>query len=111
MTATEAPTTRQRPRSATTERTFSISILISAVRCTLTYVVLPFVAPLIGLAPGVGPALGIVIGVVAIVANAYSIRRFWRAGHRWRKPVTVIQGGIIVLLVVLVANDLADLLG
>ena len=30
------------------------SMIVSGVRCTLAYVVLPFVAPLIGLAPGVG---------------------------------------------------------
>lgn len=92
-------------------RTFSLSILVSAVRCLLTYVILPFVTPIIGLAPGVGPVVGIVIGTVAIVFNVLSIRRFWRVRHRWRKPVTVVHVGVIVLLVILVAVDLAELAG
>lgn len=92
------------------QRTFSISIVVSAVRCLLTYVVLPFVTPFLGLASGVGPVLGIVIGVVAIVANVVSIRRFWRARHPWRKPVTVVHVGIIALVSVLIGIDVADLL-
>ncbi|MFQ5558015.1 MAG: hypothetical protein ACE5GB_10980 [Acidimicrobiales bacterium] len=91
------------------ERTFSISILISAVRCTLTYVIFPWILPLLGIAGGVGPGIGLVIGTVAIVANAFTIRRFWAARHRYRVPVTVLSAGIIVLLVVLVVVDLADL--
>lgn len=93
------------------ERAFSISILASAIRCTLTYVILPFVTPLVGLAPGVGPVLGITIGVIAIAANVYSLRRFWRAGHRWRKPITVLHVGVIGLLLALVAVDLGELAG
>lgn len=91
------------------QRTFSTSIVISAVRCLLTYVLLPFATPWLGLAPGVGPVLGIVIGVVAIAANVMSIRRFWRARHPWRRPVTLVHLGVIVLVVTLVAIDIADL--
>jgi len=93
------------------QRTFSISILVSATRCLLTYVVLPFLTPLIGLAPSVGPVIGIVVGVVALVANAVSIRRFWRADHRWKWPMTCIHVGVMVLLAILVVTDLADLAG
>ena len=48
------------------QRAFSTSILVSATRCLLTYIVLPFAAPALGLAAGVGPAIGIPVGVVAI---------------------------------------------
>jgi hypothetical protein len=92
------------------QRTFSVSILVSAVRCLLTYVVLPFVTPLIGLAPSVGPVIGIVVGVVALVANTVAIRRWWRADHRLKWPMTCIHIGVMALLVVLVVTDLADLL-
>jgi hypothetical protein len=93
------------------ERAFSMSMLVSAVRCTLTYVVLPFVTPFIGLAPGVGPVLGITVGTVAIAANVYSLRRFWRIGHRLRRPITVLHVGVIILLLVLIARDLNELIG
>jgi hypothetical protein len=115
---TTAPTPAAVPAVATPEtegeraqRIFSISIMISAVRCTLTYVVLPWIAPLVGIASGVGPAMGVVVGLVAIFFNGLSIRRFWRARHPWRYRVGALNAGIIVLLVVLVSIDLADLLG
>ena len=92
------------------ERVFNLSLVVSGIRCTLTYVILPFVAPLIGLAPGVGPVLGIAIGVVAIWANVASIRRFWKVQHPRRRLVTVIHSLVIAFLVVLIVNDLRSLL-
>jgi hypothetical protein len=93
------------------QRAFSTSVLVSAVRCTLTYVVLPFVAPALGLAAGVGPAIGIPVGAVAIVANVMTIRRFWAADHRWRWAYTALALTVIALLVVLMVIDLAALIG
>jgi hypothetical protein len=92
-------------------RGFSQSMLVSAVRCILTYIVLPFVTPLLGLAAGVGPVLGIAIGVVAITFNVRTIRRFWMAEHRWRWAYTAIGGTVMAMLVVLIALDLVELLG
>ncbi len=90
---------------------FSRSMLLSATRCTLTYVVLPFLAPVLGLAAGVGPVLGLVIGAAALVSNVASIRRFWLADHRWRWVYTALSVGVMVLVAVLMAGDLADLVG
>jgi hypothetical protein len=98
-------------REAAAEKAFSTSILISATRCLLTYVVLPFVAPLIGIAKDVGPGFGILIGVVAIGSNVLTIRRFHRAQHRWRWAYTAIAVTVIAMLLVLMARDLADLIG
>lgn len=92
------------------ERTLRFSILISAIRCTLAYVILPFVAPFIGLAPGVGPAVGIPIALIALWANVASIKRHWRSDHRWKWPVSVLNAGIIVLLVILLVLDIGQLL-
>ena len=93
------------------QRGFSRSILISGIRCTLTYVVLPLIAPFIGLAPGVGPVIGLIVGTVAIVANVFSIRRFWRADHRWKVHATVLHCSVLLLLGVLMVNDVLDLVG
>lgn len=86
------------------------SLLISMVRCLLTYIVLPFVAPILGVGLGVTPIVGIVVGVVAIVANVASIRRFWRADHRYRWHYTVLASVIMVLLLWLIIADLVELL-
>ena len=92
-------------------RAFSRSMLISATRCTLTYVVLPFLAPLVGLAAGVGPVLGLVIGAAALVSNVATIRRFWAADHRWRWVYGGLSLAVMVLVAILVAGDVAALVG
>ena len=118
MSTTEAAAgapTPSSPRQAALEaeaaqRGFSRSVVVSGIRCTLTYVILPFVAPLIGLAPNVGPTIGLVVGTVAIAANLFSIRRFWRADHRWKVPATVLHCSVLVLLAILMVVDIRDLL-
>lgn len=95
----------------TAERAFGWSIVVSGIRCTLAYVVLPFATPFLGLAPGVGPASGLVIGTVAIVANAYSFRRFRRSVHRWRIPAMTIHVLVIGFMVVLMVIDTSSLIG
>lgn len=91
-------------------RVFSTSILISAVRCVLAYVVFPWVLPAAGVAGDIGPGIGIVVGLVAIACNVLSIRRFWRADHRWKRPITVLNTTVIGMLLVLLTIDVADLL-
>lgn len=107
--ATHSPAASPSQELARAERVFTTSIAISAIRCTLTYVLVPFVFPLLGFGAGIGPAIGVPIGLAAIVANAMSIRRFHRADHRWKWPMTAINVAVIGLLVVLVVTDLADL--
>lgn len=93
------------------QRAFSTSILVSATRCTLTYLVLPFLLPVLGLAAGVGPAIGVPVGAVAITSNVATIRRFWAADHRWRWAYTALALTVIALLLVLMVEDVASLLG
>lgn len=93
------------------QRGFSRSVVISGIRCTLTYIILPFIAPFIGLAPNVGPVIGLVVGTVAIAANLFSIRRFWRADHRWKIQATVLHCAVLLLLTILMVLDIGDLIG
>ena len=99
-----------RPADDPAARAFSVSMLISGIRCTLTYVVFPWILPALGVVGGVGPLIGAVIGVVAIACNIASIRRFWRADHRWKLPVTVVNLGVMALLAILLFQDIAELL-
>jgi hypothetical protein len=91
-------------------RAFSASMLISATRCLLTYVVFPWVLPALGVAGGVGPGVGLVVGAVALASNVVSIRRFWAADHRWKWPITALNVGVIALVSTFVADDITDLL-
>ena len=110
MTDTHVRPDQAAVSSQQAENAFSKSIAVSAIRCTLTYVLIPFVFPLIGFGAGVGPFIGVPIGLAAIVANVVSIRRFHRSDHRWKWPMSVINAGILVLLVILVAIDFRDLM-
>ena len=90
-------------------RTFSLSMVISGIRCALTYVILPFLAPLIGLGSGVGPWIGLTLGLVAIGANLLSVHRFWSGDRKWKWHMTVINVSVIALLSLLVIGDLREL--
>lgn len=89
--------------------TFRRSMLISGLRCTLTYVVFPFLLPAASFAAGVGPILGIIIGSIAMVCDVFTIRRFFEADHRWRWPVAIVATGVIGLLSVLLVQDIIHL--
>jgi hypothetical protein len=90
-------------------RLFSLSIVISGTRCLLTYIVFPWVLPLLGIAGGVGPAVGVVVGVVAIFFNLLSIRRWRGSKSAARVPLMTLNSVVIVFLLVLVAVDVGHL--
>lgn len=87
-------------------RLFSTSILLSATRCILGYVVFPIVSPALGAATGVGPAIGIPLGLLALVFDVRGIRRFWLANHRYRWPITALYIAVMVLVTILLVRDL-----
>lgn len=100
-----------RASAARAERVFGQSLLVSMVRCLLTYVVLPVLGPVVGLAGGVGPVLGLTVGTVSMIAIVVSIRRFWLADHRMRWPYTAVGGAVLALLAVQAVGDISALLG
>jgi len=89
---------------------FNRSILISATRCLLTYVVLPVVRPLLDLTGGVGPAVGIALSLVSMVAIVFAARRFFGADHPWRWKYAALGGGVFVFVVVQAIIDIGALL-
>jgi hypothetical protein len=94
-----------------THRIFSASIFLSALRCLLSYIVLPFVLPAIGLARGVGPAIGIPIGLLALTFDFLGIRRFWMADHRQRWAFTALYAVVGTMVLVLLVVDIVDVIG
>jgi hypothetical protein len=59
------------------------SLIVSAVRCTITYLLLPLWAPLSTVTSVMRP-VEFVLHVVAIISVGYGVRRFWRSGHRFK---------------------------
>lgn len=89
---------------------FQKSMLISATRCTLTYVVFPIVLPMMSFARGLGPVLGIIIGVFALICDTFTVRRFFAIDHKWRWRFTAIAGAVMGLLTFLLVEDIVNLL-
>lgn len=90
-------------------RMFSLSIVVSALRCLLSYVVFPIASPALGVATGVGPAIGIPIAVLALAFDVVGIRRFWLNDHRWRWAMTLLYAAVMVLVSVLLVGDVVAL--
>lgn len=90
-------------------RMFSVSIVLSALRCLISYVIFPILTPVLGWATGVGPVVGIPIAVVALVFDVIGIRRFWLADHRWRWGMTAIYAAVMTLVGALLVGDLVHL--
>lgn len=104
---------RERPAGVTAASAYTAfrrSMLISATRCTLTYVIFPFVLPAVGFATGAGPIIGVIIGTLAITCDVLTIRRFFAIDHKWRWHYSAIALSIIGLLLVLLVQDIIHLL-
>jgi hypothetical protein len=99
--------TRQANEAA--HRLFSTSILLSATRCLLGYVIFPIAAPALGAAAGFTPIIGIPLGLLALVFDVRGIRRFFVADHRWRWPITGLYLAVMVLVVILLVRDFAHI--
>ena len=91
---------------ASAERAFGFSLMFSAVRCILMYVVLPFVLPVVGVTLDAAVPLMMVINVVAIVSILYSVRRFWQVDYKYKWSYLPIAAVALVLLVAFIVLDL-----
>jgi hypothetical protein len=59
------------------------SLVFVAVRCTLQYIVLPFILPILGLSNLVSIGLSIGIETFALGMIAYNVFRLWNTSWRW----------------------------
>ncbi len=101
--------TRPHPTDREVERGFTWAMVVSGIRCTISYILLPFVAPIFGFTSA-APVVGLVVGAVALVFNVMGIRRFARSNHRWKRPAIAMHIIVTVLVTVLMVMDLATLL-
>lgn len=92
---------------AETYRHFRRSMTISAIRCTLTYIVFPFLLPFLSFMKGVGPIVGVLVGSVALVFDTLTIRRFFQVNHKYRWYFSAVAFAVMGLLIVLLVQDLA----
>ena len=90
-------------------RAFRVSVVVSAVRCLVTYLLLPVLVLLLSLAGWVAAPIGMALCAVAVVNGVVSLRRFWRADHRYRWMYTFFMTSVFAVLAIAVFSDLTRL--
>jgi len=92
------------------QQAFSTSIAISALRCLVTYVALPLMAPIVDLTGDVGGIVGLVLSIVSMTAIFFAARRFFAADHKYRWAYAGVGAAIYVMLIVGIVFDIRHLL-
>ena len=85
------------------------SMLLAGVRCTLTYLVIPLGAPVLGWLGVLATPLSLAMSLVAIGLAISSLRRVWMADYRHRWPYTAFIVTAVALLAVVVLGDVRAL--
>lgn len=86
------------------------SLVISAVRCMITYVLVPALAPVISGFGLVATPLSLALAAAAGVMAVVSLRRVWLADWARRWAYTAFIAVVLVLLAVAAAFDIRTLL-
>ena len=87
------------------------SLVLSAVRCLITYVAIPLLVPIAGWLAPIAAPISLLAGVVALGMAVVSLRRVWAAHWEGRWAYTAFAVAVIVALVALIAFDVSALLG
>ena len=90
-------------------RSTTAAIVVSGIRCIITYLLIPVLAPVIGMSDAASAPVTIALSVLAIVMGISGVRRFWIAEHRARWAYTTFIAVIVALLAVGIVLDIASL--
>lgn len=102
---TNEPTSTDLDRAT---KTLGSALVLSAIRCTLQYVVLPFVLPIFGLTGTFSTVISLAVAALAVVIILYNMIVLWPTSWRWRYMG---MGAVMLLiLAVFLVDDLQALL-
>ncbi|HMN28479.1 MAG TPA: hypothetical protein PKE45_10030 [Caldilineaceae bacterium] len=86
------------PASRRASRVMNGSLIFVATRCTLQYVVLPFVLPWFGIGGRFSVVISAVLEVVALGMIAFNLRQLWNTDWRWRyMGLSVLTVSLIII--------------
>ncbi|GAB3814959.1 hypothetical protein GCM10028820_11570 [Tessaracoccus terricola] len=92
-------------------KAFRTSLVISAIRCLITYLVVPIAVPLLSFAGVFAAPIGIALCIVAVVNGVHSVRRFWISDHRMKWLYTWFMAVVFLVLGVALHADINRLIG
>lgn len=81
-------------------RAFRIAVVVSAVRCLITYLMIPILVPILSLSGWVAAPIGIALCAVAVINGTVAVRRFWFSDHRYRWMYTIFMGFVFLILAI-----------
>lgn len=85
------------------------SLLLSAIRCLVTYVALPLAIPLVGWLAGIATPLSLTLSAAAVALAVNNLRRVWIADWSGRWGYLVFSLLVLAVLLVLMASDVRAL--
>jgi hypothetical protein len=91
-------------------RNTTAAIVVSGIRCIITYLLIPILAPIVGLSGAASAPLTIALSLLAIYMGISGVRRFWIADHRARWAYTTFIGVVVVLLLIGIVVDVWTIL-
>ncbi|WP_179228893.1 hypothetical protein [Parenemella sanctibonifatiensis] len=88
-------------------RAYRTSLIVSGIRCLITYLLIPVLVPVLNLSNAVAAPVGILLCAVAVVSGIAGVRRFWQSDHKGRWGYTAFMAVIFVILAVGLVADIA----
>lgn len=88
-------------------RNFRVALIVSGVRCLITYLLIPILVPIVGVAGVLAAPIGIVLCAVAGVNGVISVRRFWVSDHRGKWMYTWFIAVVFLVLAIALVSDIA----
>jgi len=88
---------------------FGTPLVVSAVRRTVGYVIVPFVLPLLGIATGATFGILLLLDAIAAISIVATLRRLWHLQHRRRwqyLPVAIALAALFGFFIVSDARGL-----
>jgi hypothetical protein len=96
---TEAELELQQPETSKTgDKIVGGSLVFVAIRCTIQYVLLPFVLPFVGLTNNFSVILSTIFEVIALTAIAYNLVHLWNTNWRTRYLILSAFSGSLILV-------------
>lgn len=90
-------------------RGFRVSLVVSGIRCLISYLLVPILVPMISFAGIVAAPIGIALCLIAGVNGVVSVRRFWITDHRTKWMYTAFIGFVFLVLAIALATDITRL--
>ncbi|MGO1274445.1 hypothetical protein ACTXOW_08825 [Corynebacterium variabile] len=87
-------------------RAFRWAIVVSAVRCTISYVIIPILIPVLSVMGSLAAPITIALCVVALVNGWLGVRRFWVTDHRGKWGYTWFMALIYVISIVTIVHEI-----